>query len=105
MTTPKPATMAQIAEQSGVALSTVSYVLSGKRPVSAAMRKRVLAQSASSTTARTGSRARSRAATRARSRCFFPPRTGGVTPPAKPTDARERVALPSARTLTPTQSA
>jgi DNA-binding LacI/PurR family transcriptional regulator len=43
MTKTKPATMAQIAERSGVALSTVSYVLSGKRPVSAAMRKRVLA--------------------------------------------------------------
>jgi hypothetical protein len=28
-----------------------------------------------------------------------------VTPPPKPTDARERVALSSARTLTPTQSA
>jgi DNA-binding LacI/PurR family transcriptional regulator len=39
----KPATMAQIAERSGVALSTVSYVLSGKRPVSTAMRERVLA--------------------------------------------------------------
>ena len=35
--------MAQIAERSGVALSTVSYVLSGKRPVSPAMRDRVLA--------------------------------------------------------------
>jgi DNA-binding LacI/PurR family transcriptional regulator len=43
MTKPKPATMAQIAERSGVALSTVSYVLSGKRPVSHAMRERVLA--------------------------------------------------------------
>jgi DNA-binding LacI/PurR family transcriptional regulator len=43
MTRPKPATMAQIAERSGVALSTVSYVLSGKRPVSQAMRERVLA--------------------------------------------------------------
>jgi DNA-binding LacI/PurR family transcriptional regulator len=40
---PGPATMAQIAERSGVALSTVSYVLSGKRPVSPAMRDRVLA--------------------------------------------------------------
>src|ERR1039457_5902323 len=40
---PGPATMAQIAERSGVALSTVSYVLSGKRPVSDAMRERVLA--------------------------------------------------------------
>jgi hypothetical protein len=28
-----------------------------------------------------------------------------VTPPPKPTDARERAALSSARTLTPTQSA
>src|ERR1039457_7167259 len=37
---PGPATMAQIAERSGVALSTVSYVLSGKRPVSDAMRER-----------------------------------------------------------------
>jgi DNA-binding LacI/PurR family transcriptional regulator len=43
MTRQKPATMAQIAERSGVALSTVSYVLSGKRPVSEAMRKRVMA--------------------------------------------------------------
>lgn len=39
----KPATMAQIAERAGVALSTVSYVLSGKRPVSREMRERVLA--------------------------------------------------------------
>lgn len=39
----KPATMAQIAERAGVALSTVSYVLSGKRSVSPEMRKRVLA--------------------------------------------------------------
>jgi DNA-binding LacI/PurR family transcriptional regulator len=43
MTKPKPATMAQIAKRSGVALSTVSYVISGKRPVSDAMRERVLA--------------------------------------------------------------
>ena len=43
MTNAKPATMAQIARRSGVALSTVSYVLSGKRPVSDAMRERVLA--------------------------------------------------------------
>lgn len=35
--------MAQIAERAGAALSTVSYVLSGKRPVSEDMRKRVLA--------------------------------------------------------------
>jgi DNA-binding LacI/PurR family transcriptional regulator len=35
--------MAQIAERAGAALSTVSYVLSGKRPVSEEMRKRVLA--------------------------------------------------------------
>lgn len=35
-------TMAQIAERAGVALSTVSYVLSGKRSVSQQMRKRVL---------------------------------------------------------------
>ena len=34
--------MAQIAERAGVALSTVSYVLSGKRSVSDEMRKRVL---------------------------------------------------------------
>ena len=34
--------MAQIAEHAGVALSTVSYVLSGKRSVSQQMRKRVL---------------------------------------------------------------
>ena len=39
----KPATMAQIAEQAGVALSTVSYVLSGKRAVSPEIRERVLA--------------------------------------------------------------
>jgi DNA-binding LacI/PurR family transcriptional regulator len=39
----KPATMAQIAERAGVALSTVSYVLSGKRSVSQTMRERVLA--------------------------------------------------------------
>jgi DNA-binding LacI/PurR family transcriptional regulator len=39
----KPATMAQIAERAGVALSTVSYVLSGRRPVSPALRGRVLA--------------------------------------------------------------
>ena len=37
------ATMAQIAERAGVALSTVSYVLSGKRSVSPKMRERVLA--------------------------------------------------------------
>jgi DNA-binding LacI/PurR family transcriptional regulator len=35
--------MAQIAERAGVALSTVSYVLSGKRTVSEPMRERVLA--------------------------------------------------------------
>ena len=35
--------MAQIAERAGVALSTVSYVISGKRSVSPEMRKRVLA--------------------------------------------------------------
>jgi DNA-binding LacI/PurR family transcriptional regulator len=35
--------MAQIAEHAGVALSTVSYVLSGKRPVSPEMRERILA--------------------------------------------------------------
>jgi DNA-binding LacI/PurR family transcriptional regulator len=34
--------MAQIAERAGVALSTVSYVISGKRPVSDEMRARVL---------------------------------------------------------------
>ena len=39
----KPATMAEIAERAGVALSTVSYVLSGKRSVSQKMRERVLA--------------------------------------------------------------
>jgi len=38
----RPATMAQIAKRAGVALSTVSYVLSGKRSVSQEMRKRVL---------------------------------------------------------------
>ena len=42
-TKPKPATMAQIAAKAGVALSTVSYVLSGKRTVSDEMRGRVLA--------------------------------------------------------------
>lgn len=35
--------MAQIADRAGVALSTVSYVLSGKRPVSQQMRDRVMA--------------------------------------------------------------
>ncbi len=35
--------MAQIAKRAGVALSTVSYVLSGRRPVSQEVRKRVLA--------------------------------------------------------------
>jgi DNA-binding LacI/PurR family transcriptional regulator len=39
----KPATMAEIAERAGVALSTVSYVLSGKRSVSRKVRERVLA--------------------------------------------------------------
>ncbi len=39
----KPATMAEIATRAGVALSTVSYVLSGKRPVSPEMRERVMA--------------------------------------------------------------
>jgi DNA-binding LacI/PurR family transcriptional regulator len=43
MTETKPATMAQIAERAGVALSTVSYVLSGKRPVSQSVHERVLA--------------------------------------------------------------
>jgi DNA-binding LacI/PurR family transcriptional regulator len=43
MSSTKPATMAQIAERAGVALSTVSYVLSGKRPVSEKMRQRVMA--------------------------------------------------------------
>jgi DNA-binding LacI/PurR family transcriptional regulator len=43
MTDTKPATMAEIAERAGVALSTVSYVLSGKRSVSEQMRERVLA--------------------------------------------------------------
>jgi DNA-binding LacI/PurR family transcriptional regulator len=43
MTDIKPATMAEIAERAGVALSTVSYVLSGKRSVSEQMRERVLA--------------------------------------------------------------
>ena len=38
----KPVTMADIAERAGVALSTVSYVLSGKRSVSQPMRERVL---------------------------------------------------------------
>jgi DNA-binding LacI/PurR family transcriptional regulator len=39
----KPPTMAEIASHAGVALSTVSYVLSGKRSVSEEMRQRVLA--------------------------------------------------------------
>ncbi len=39
----KPATMAQIAERAGIALCTVSYVLSGKRSVAAWMRACVLA--------------------------------------------------------------
>src|SRR5215469_648978 len=43
MTDTRPPTMAQIAERAGAALSTVSYVLSGKRPVSEETRKRVLA--------------------------------------------------------------
>ncbi len=43
MTDTKPPTMAQIAERAGAALSTVSYVLSGKRPVSEDTRRRVLA--------------------------------------------------------------
>lgn len=43
MTDYRPATMAQIAERAGVALSTVSYVLSGKRSVSEKMRERVMA--------------------------------------------------------------
>jgi DNA-binding LacI/PurR family transcriptional regulator len=43
MTTSKRTTMAEIAGRAGVALSTVSYVLSGKRPVSEDMRVRVLA--------------------------------------------------------------
>jgi len=43
MTNTKPPTMAQIAERAGAALSTVSYVLSGKRPVSEETRRRVLA--------------------------------------------------------------
>ena len=43
MTRSKPATMAEIAERAGVALSTVSNVLSGKRTVSQKLRERVLA--------------------------------------------------------------
>ncbi len=39
----RAATMAQIAERAGVALSTVSYALSGKRAVSPELRARVLA--------------------------------------------------------------
>jgi DNA-binding LacI/PurR family transcriptional regulator len=42
MARPKSTTMAQIAERAGVALSTVSYALSGKRSVSDEMRARVL---------------------------------------------------------------
>src|SRR5262245_21615277 len=37
------ATMADIAKRAGVSLSTVSYALSGKRPISDATRRRVLA--------------------------------------------------------------
>jgi DNA-binding LacI/PurR family transcriptional regulator len=43
MTVSKPATMADIAMRAGVALSTVSYVLSGKRSISQEVRERVLA--------------------------------------------------------------
>ena len=43
MTDTRPPTMAQIAARAGAALSTVSYVLSGKRPVSEETRRRVLA--------------------------------------------------------------
>jgi DNA-binding LacI/PurR family transcriptional regulator len=43
MTKHKPVTMAEIAARAGVALSTVSYALSGKRSVSEEMRQRVLA--------------------------------------------------------------
>jgi DNA-binding LacI/PurR family transcriptional regulator len=43
MTDTRPPTMAQIAERAGTALSTVSYVLSGKRSVSEDTRRRVLA--------------------------------------------------------------
>src|SRR5262249_30106658 len=43
MTHSKPATMAQIAERAGVALSTVSYVLSGKRSARQQWRGRVVA--------------------------------------------------------------
>jgi DNA-binding LacI/PurR family transcriptional regulator len=39
----RPVTMAQIAAHAGVAMSTVSYVLSGKRSVSPRMRERILA--------------------------------------------------------------
>lgn len=38
------ATMADIAKRAGVSVSTVSYVLSGKRPISAGTRERVLAE-------------------------------------------------------------
>jgi DNA-binding LacI/PurR family transcriptional regulator len=43
MSDAKPPTMADIASRAGVALSTVSYVLSGKRPVSDEIRERILA--------------------------------------------------------------
>ena len=43
MTKHNPVTMAEIAARAGVALSTVSYALSGKRSVSEEMRQRVLA--------------------------------------------------------------
>jgi DNA-binding LacI/PurR family transcriptional regulator len=43
MTDSKPSTMAEIDAHAGVALSTVSYVISGKRPVSEEMRARVVA--------------------------------------------------------------
>jgi transcriptional regulator with XRE-family HTH domain len=40
---PSMTTIADIAKQAGVAVSTVSYVLSGKRPISAETKERVRA--------------------------------------------------------------
>ena len=45
------ATMADVAKQAGVSLSTVSYVLSGERPISEATRERVLRAMGSGTSA------------------------------------------------------
>lgn len=128
--------MAQIAEQSGVALSTVSYVLGALRaadlhvPDEFSVVSVIAAQYAEMLTpALTGIEWPAFEAGRLAAEMLIErladdsvaPRQvliGGelvirestgparsVTPPAKPTDASERVALPSARALTPTQSA